>query len=62
MCMAREVSSGAKWRPDDALLCRVGIQQREVPGPGTAPLLTPGIPMSCVLGVVDVTQDGRMGE
>lgn len=40
----------------------VGIQQREVPGPGTAPLLAPNTTMSCLLGVVDMAQDGGMGE
>lgn len=62
MFMAQEVCSGAKWRTDDVLLYGVGIQEGEIPGPGTVPLLTLDISTSCLLGVVDLAQDGGMGE
>lgn len=40
----------------------VGIHQGDVPGPGTALLLTLGISVSCVLGVAGMAQDRGMGE
>lgn len=62
MCTAQEIGSRIRWHADHVLLCRMGIQQREVPGLDISPFLTPDIFISCLPGMVDMAQDGAMGE